>query len=172
MAQLGSKRKSSWAVKLTADHMYPIWLIDGIIPEPIGGAHWDYNEAAGLVKPYILNAINELKQWTPKSVSEADKEFGKDGILGNKLCPSRILLSIYKSASSRHGRDNQKNQIMSLYNTLQGYWCRQLSLHSNLMQSWPGSPGQVIDFIIKGALNTLCPWVPLARRPTISHEER
>ena len=36
-------------------------LIDGIIPEPIGGAHWDYNEAAALVKPVIVQAIQELK---------------------------------------------------------------------------------------------------------------
>jgi acetyl-CoA carboxylase carboxyl transferase subunit alpha len=36
-------------------------LIDGIVPEPIGGAHWDYSEAAALLKPYLINTIAELK---------------------------------------------------------------------------------------------------------------
>ena len=60
------KEKAADQLKLTADNMYKFKLIDGIVPEPIGGAHWDYNEAAALLKPYLTNAINELKQLSPE----------------------------------------------------------------------------------------------------------
>lgn len=60
------KEKAADQLKLTADNMHKFGLIDAIIPEPIGGAHWDYNEAAALLKPYLINAINELKQLSPQ----------------------------------------------------------------------------------------------------------
>src|SRR6476660_2996166 len=37
-------------LKLTADNMKDFGLVDGIIPEPAGGAHWDYMEAAQILK--------------------------------------------------------------------------------------------------------------------------
>src|SRR3954451_24625451 len=55
------KEKAAEELKLTADYMHKFGLIDVIIPEPIGGAHWDYTEAASLLKPYLINTIAELK---------------------------------------------------------------------------------------------------------------
>ena len=55
------KEKAAEQLRLTADDMHRFGLIDAIIPEPEGGAHWDYDEAAALLKPFLLNAINELK---------------------------------------------------------------------------------------------------------------
>ena len=55
------KEKAAEQLKLTADYMHQFGLIDGIVPEPIGGAHWDYNEAAALLKPYLVNTLAELK---------------------------------------------------------------------------------------------------------------
>jgi len=55
------KEKAAEQLKLTADYMHQFGLIDGIVPEPIGGAHWDYTEAAALLKPYLVNTIAELK---------------------------------------------------------------------------------------------------------------
>src|ERR1700750_2943481 len=57
------KEKAAEQLRLTADDMYKFGLIDGIVPEPIGGAHWDYSEAAALLKPYLVNTIEELKPW-------------------------------------------------------------------------------------------------------------
>lgn len=59
------KETAAEQLKLTADHMYKFGLIDEIVPEPLGGAHWDYNEAAALLKPRIIGTINELKQLSP-----------------------------------------------------------------------------------------------------------
>ena len=60
------KEKAAEQLKLTPDHMLNFGLIDNIIPEPVGGAHWDYTEAATLLKPYLLNAIQELKAIDPE----------------------------------------------------------------------------------------------------------
>jgi len=60
------KEKAADELKLTPDHMHRFKLIDGIVPEPVGGAHWDYNEAAALVKPFLINSIRELKHQSPK----------------------------------------------------------------------------------------------------------
>ncbi len=49
-------------LRLTAIDMKGFGLIDEIVPEPIGGAHWDYNEAAAILKKYILEALEEVKK--------------------------------------------------------------------------------------------------------------
>ena len=56
------KVKAAEELKLTSEKMLAFGLIDGIIPEPDGGAHWDYNTAADNVKKQILAAIAELKK--------------------------------------------------------------------------------------------------------------
>lgn len=67
-------------LKLTPDYMHQFGLIDGIVPEPVGGAHWDYAEAANLLKPVILNAISELRQLDPEErVRKRIEKFGKMG---------------------------------------------------------------------------------------------
>ena len=69
------------ALKLTAQDLARLELIDGIIPEPLGGAHYDVATAATEVSKAILNALKELKQ---KSLSNLLKEryakFRKMGI--------------------------------------------------------------------------------------------
>src|ERR1700754_2333945 len=59
------KEKAAEQLKLTPDHMLEFGIIDGIIPEPAGGAHWDYTEAANLLKPYLLKALEELSAMDP-----------------------------------------------------------------------------------------------------------
>ena len=54
------KEKAAEELRLTPDNMYGFGLIDGIVPEPLGGAHWDYNEAAALLKPRLIETIREL----------------------------------------------------------------------------------------------------------------
>ncbi len=49
-------------LRLTAIDMKGFGLIDEIVPEPIGGAHWDYIEAAAILKKYILDALEEVKK--------------------------------------------------------------------------------------------------------------
>lgn len=60
------KEKAAEALKLTAKDMLEHGLIDGIIPEPLGGAHRNPTETFETVKKYILNAYNELKDLDPE----------------------------------------------------------------------------------------------------------
>src|SRR6187399_366897 len=48
------KEKAADQLRLTAEKMLEFGLTDGIIPEPVGGAHWDYNEAAQILKEYLV----------------------------------------------------------------------------------------------------------------------
>jgi len=67
-------------LKLTADNMLKFELIDGIIPEPDGGAHWDYDGAAQLVKNYIKPVLQQLKQIPPEErIKQRIEKFGKMG---------------------------------------------------------------------------------------------
>ena len=54
------KEKAASALKLTPQDMKSNKLIDGIIPEPIGGAHSNHEEAFKLVKENILKHLKEL----------------------------------------------------------------------------------------------------------------
>ena len=55
------KEEAAEALKLTAEDMKKQKLIDGIIKEPLGGAHYDRETAFKAVKKTIVKAFNELK---------------------------------------------------------------------------------------------------------------
>jgi acetyl-CoA carboxylase carboxyl transferase subunit alpha len=74
------KEKAAEELKLTSKHMLDFGLVDGIIPEPLGGAHWDYDEAADLVKKKIILAMDELKSLDPdKRIDQRIDKFSKMG---------------------------------------------------------------------------------------------
>lgn len=74
------KEKAAEQLKLTADNMRGFGLIDDIIPEPIGGAHWNYAEAAALMKPFLVNTIAELEQIAPEErIRKRIEKFGRMG---------------------------------------------------------------------------------------------
>jgi acetyl-CoA carboxylase carboxyl transferase subunit alpha len=56
------KERAAEALKLTADNMYSFGLIDGIIKEPVGGAHSHPDQAAANVKKQIKASIAELQK--------------------------------------------------------------------------------------------------------------
>ena len=56
------KEKAAEALKLTADDMKKMKLIDGIIEEPLGGAHRDRETAFDSVKKTILSSFETLKK--------------------------------------------------------------------------------------------------------------
>ena len=67
-------------LKLTADHMKEFGLVDGIIPEPAGGAHWDYVEAAQILKEHLVKVLQELKPLSAEQrINLRIEKFGKMG---------------------------------------------------------------------------------------------
>lgn len=68
------------ALKLTAQDLLQFKVIDGIIPEPLGGAHRDPEAMAKNISETILAAFEELKSKTAgKLVEERYKRFRKIG---------------------------------------------------------------------------------------------
>jgi acetyl-CoA carboxylase carboxyl transferase subunit alpha len=74
------KEVAAEQLRLTPDDMLKFALVDGIIPEPVGGAHWNYDEAANSLKAYIKPLIAELKKIpSKKRMDDRIEKFRKMG---------------------------------------------------------------------------------------------
>ncbi|HEY8703449.1 MAG TPA: acetyl-CoA carboxylase carboxyltransferase subunit alpha [Gaiellaceae bacterium] len=56
----GEKRKAAAAFKLDAPHCLELGVIDGIVPEPAGGAQEDHDAAARMVGEALRDALDDL----------------------------------------------------------------------------------------------------------------
>jgi acetyl-CoA carboxylase carboxyl transferase subunit alpha len=59
------KEQAAEAMKLTAKDMTSFKLVDGIVDEPLGGAHNDHQAMAQHMKTVILDALTELNALSP-----------------------------------------------------------------------------------------------------------
>ncbi len=74
------KEKAAEELKLTSDHMLNFGLVDGVIPEPLGGAHWDHDQAASMLKDQVIKSIAELKNIDPeKRIDDRIEKFARMG---------------------------------------------------------------------------------------------
>ena len=74
------KEVAATQLKLTAEDNLRNGIIDGIIPEPDGGAHWDYDLAAKMLKDFLIPVIKELKAIpAEKRISDRVEKYGKMG---------------------------------------------------------------------------------------------
>jgi len=74
------KEQAASALKLTAPDLLEMKIIDGIIPEPLGGAHRDYKASAEAVKIQILKSLKKLKKI--KADKLADQRIEKYSAMG------------------------------------------------------------------------------------------
>lgn len=63
--------KAAEALKLTAPHLKALGVIDAIVPEPLGGAHANWDEAAQNLKDAVVNAFSELADLSAEDLVEA-----------------------------------------------------------------------------------------------------
>jgi acetyl-CoA carboxylase carboxyl transferase subunit alpha len=78
------KEQAAKALKLTAQDMLASGLIDGIIPEPPGGAHSDVEEACRLLKAEVAKHLDKLRKTEPdKLVERRMKKFCSMGVVLN-----------------------------------------------------------------------------------------
>ncbi|MDR3610329.1 MAG: acetyl-CoA carboxylase carboxyltransferase subunit alpha [Ignavibacteriaceae bacterium] len=74
------KEQAAEALKLTAPDLLNQKLIDRIVPEPLGGAHTDYKEAATILKKVIIEELTHLVKLKPEKLVENRLEkFSKMG---------------------------------------------------------------------------------------------
>ena len=77
-----NKEKAAEALKLTATDMLKQKLIDGIIPEPLGGAHNNSAEIFVSVKREIKSSLLALEKLTPQQrTKERIDKFSKMGVV-------------------------------------------------------------------------------------------
>jgi acetyl-CoA carboxylase carboxyl transferase subunit alpha len=74
------KETAAEQLRLTASDMKGFGLVDEIVPEPMGGAHWDYTAAAELLKACILKNLAEILPHSPSDrVEQRIEKYGKMG---------------------------------------------------------------------------------------------
>jgi len=64
------KEKAADALKLTPEDMLQNKLIDGIIPEPLGGAHYHPEEAADILKKEVKKLYKSLRELSVEALIE------------------------------------------------------------------------------------------------------
>lgn len=62
------------SLRLTAQDLASLGVIDGIIPEPVGGAHRAPEEAISTVGEQISRALGELSHLSPDEVRRQRRE--------------------------------------------------------------------------------------------------
>src|SRR4051812_16634751 len=74
------KEVAAEQLKLTSKDMQSFGLVDEIVPEPEGGAHWDYDEAAHMLKEALIRNLNEIKNIPEEErVKQRIEKFGRMG---------------------------------------------------------------------------------------------
>ncbi|MGA7720060.1 MAG: acetyl-CoA carboxylase carboxyltransferase subunit alpha [Ignavibacteriaceae bacterium] len=74
------KEQAAEALKLTAPDLFEQKIIDRIIAEPLGGAHKDHQEAAGILKTALVEELQQLVKIKPEKLIDTRLEkFGKMG---------------------------------------------------------------------------------------------
>ena len=77
--------KAAEALHLTAGDLLELGLVDGVIKEPLAGAHRDYDMAAGLVKNALCGALKELRGKAPEVLkTERYEKFRKIAFYSEK----------------------------------------------------------------------------------------
>ena len=80
-----NKERAADALKLTATDMNGLQLVDGIVKEPLGGAHTNPAEIFETVKEEILKNLSELNKLTPEErVNQRIDKFCSMGVYKNE----------------------------------------------------------------------------------------
>lgn len=75
------KEQAAEALKLTAEDMLSFKLIDGIIEEPLGGAHTDLKQQVETLRKYILKSHGTLKKLSDKKrIDRRINKFSRMGV--------------------------------------------------------------------------------------------
>jgi acetyl-CoA carboxylase carboxyl transferase subunit alpha len=73
------------ALKLTGQDLLELGVIDGVIPEPLGGAHRDFNATAENLRKAVNEALEELEKIPRKELMEQRyQKFRKMGVFSGK----------------------------------------------------------------------------------------
>jgi acetyl-CoA carboxylase carboxyl transferase subunit alpha len=77
----GKAEQAAAALRLTAEDLQQLGLIDGIIPEPAGGAQEDMDAAAEYLRAYLVRHLDLLDGLSPEQL--VDARYNKFRTMGN-----------------------------------------------------------------------------------------
>jgi acetyl-CoA carboxylase carboxyl transferase subunit alpha len=90
--------KAAEALKITANHLRELKLVDDVVPEPLGGAHNDATATAVSLKTALLRHLAELKE-----MSVADRlrsRYGKFRAFGHVTEPPSPMTAAMMGTSN------------------------------------------------------------------------
>ncbi len=68
------RERAASALRITAQDLLDLGVIDEIIPEPVGGAHANHEAAAQAVQQSIVRALDELGRYRPEKLVRRPRE--------------------------------------------------------------------------------------------------
>jgi acetyl-CoA carboxylase carboxyl transferase subunit alpha len=69
------------AMRITAQDLQQLGVIDRIVPEPVGGAHRNHQETAATLKVAVAEAFGELRHLPPdRLVEQRYQKFRRIGV--------------------------------------------------------------------------------------------
>jgi acetyl-CoA carboxylase, carboxyl transferase, alpha subunit len=73
------------ALKLNAKELMELGVIDGVVPEPLGGAHHDHAAAARMLKDALLNALADVSKLPiEKLLDQRYEKFRRMGVIATE----------------------------------------------------------------------------------------
>ncbi|MGH9357308.1 MAG: carboxyltransferase subunit alpha [Terriglobia bacterium] len=82
-------------LRLTADDLLSLGIIDGVVPEPEGGAHLDPAAAAAALKSHILSALGPVRRLSAKRLLvqryEKYRHIGRVGVFWREVVRTEVL---------------------------------------------------------------------------------
>ena len=68
------REKAASALRITAPDLFELRIIDDIVPEPAGGAHANWDEAARALKDALVKHLDELRGLKPDKLVRRRRE--------------------------------------------------------------------------------------------------
>jgi len=92
------KEQAANALKLTADDMLSFGLIDGIIKEPLGGAHSEPDKMIEILKEHLLGVLAKLQKIKPaRLIEERINKYNSMGVFDTVAIEEAVPEEIAKS---------------------------------------------------------------------------
>jgi acetyl-CoA carboxylase carboxyl transferase subunit alpha len=68
------REKAASALRITAQDLYELRVVDAIVPEPEGGAHTDHQAAAASLKKVLVDQLDDLRGLRPEKLVRRRRE--------------------------------------------------------------------------------------------------
>lgn len=75
--------KAAEALKITANHLLELGLVDDIVPEPLGGAHTDMEVTGSNLREHLIDSLEEMKKLSLEALLK--HRYEKYRALGNYM---------------------------------------------------------------------------------------